>query len=80
LLFESQRKIYGEAGPATWTGATVVLTKTHFWRLAATDAFLPMRQRDKPIGHDNLQKKPGILAGLFLEAGSGGRGRRQLKW
>jgi len=32
------------------------------------------------IGRDNLQKKPGKLAGLFLEAGSGGRGRHQLKW
>jgi hypothetical protein len=32
------------------------------------------------IGRGNLQKKPGNLAGLFLEAGSGGHGRRQLKW
>lgn len=50
LLFESRCKIYGEAGPATWTAATAALTKTHFWRLAATDAFLPMpaRQTDRP--------------------------------
>jgi hypothetical protein len=35
-------------------------------------------QRDKPIGHDK-SKKVRRLAGLFLEAGAGGRGRRQLK-
>jgi hypothetical protein len=32
------------------------------------------------IGQDNSPKKARQLAGLFLEAGSGGRGRHQLKW
>jgi hypothetical protein len=45
LALESPDKIYGEAGHPAWTGVTVDLTKTYFWRLAVTVAFLPTPAR-----------------------------------
>src|SRR5882672_12880156 len=43
LALDSQRRIYVGVRPKTWTSTTADLFKTNLRRLAATDAFLPMR-------------------------------------
>ena len=42
---------YKESIIKTWTGATVVSTKTNVWRLAATDAFLPKARLVRECTH-----------------------------